>query len=143
MSDPLYRQPVGLMAAQSSDKTMVVVTYALFLLGFFTGGLTTLIGLVMAYMLRREASELALSHYVFLARTFWIGLMWSLIAGAAAMIGLFLVFTIVGLPLAFVLFIFAKIAIVLALIWYGARCVLGLIAALDDRSYGAPRSWLI
>ena len=142
MTDPLYR-PAGLMAAQSSDKTMVVVTYALFLGGFVTGGVTTLIGLVMAYVLRREASELALSHYVFLAHTFWKGMIWSLIAGAAALLGLFLVFTIIGIPLAVVFFIFAKIVIVLAFVWYGVRCVLGLLAALGDRPYGAPRSWLV
>ena len=139
MSDPLYRQPAGLMAAQSSDKTMVVVTYALFLLGFVTGGLTTVIGLVMAYMLRREASELALSHYVFLAHTFWKGLIWFAIGCALLIVGLPLSIILIGIPLV----LLAKLVFVVAAIWYGARCVLGLIAALDDRPYGAPRSWLI
>ena len=139
MSDPIYRQPAGLMAAQSSDKTMVVVTYVLFLTGFVTGGLTTLIGLVMAYMLRREASELALSHYVFLAHTFWKGLIWFAIGCALLIVGLPLSIILIGIPLV----LLAKLVFVVAAIWYGARCVLGLIAALGDRPYGAPRSWLI
>ena len=139
MSDPLYRQPMGLMAAQSSDKTMVVVTYVLFLMGFFTGGLTTLIGLVMAYMLRGDASELALSHYVFLARTFWKGLIWLAIGCALLVVGIPLSIILIGIPL----ILLAKLVFVVAAIWYGVRCTLGLIAAMGDRPYGAPRSWLV
>ncbi len=139
MTDPLYRQPAGLMVGQSSDKTMVVVTYALFLGGFVTGGVTTLVGLVMAYMLRREASELALSHYVFLAHTFWKGLIWLAIGCALLIVGIPLAIILIGIPL----LILAKLIFVVAAIWYGVRCVLGLMAALDDRPYGAPRSWLV
>ncbi len=139
MTDPLYRQPAGLMAVQSSDKTMVVVTYALFLLGFLTGGATTLIGLVMAYLLRREASELALSHYVFLAHTFWKGLIWLAIGSALFVVGLPLSLILIGIPM----ILLAKLIFVVAAIWYGVRCTLGLIAAMGDRPYGAPRSWLV
>ena len=139
MSDPLYRQPMGLMAAQSSDKTMVVVTYVLFLMGFFTGGLTTLIGLVMAYMLRGDASELALSHYVFLAHTFWKGLIWLGVGSALLVVGIPLSIILIGIPLV----LLAKLIFVVAAIWYGVRCSLGLIAAMADRPYGAPRSWLV
>ncbi len=134
----MYRQPAGLMA-QSSDKTMVVVTYVLFLMGFFTGGVTALIGLVMAYMLRREASELALSHYVFLSRTFWKGLIWLAIGGALLIVGLPLSIILIGIPLV----LLAKLVFVVAAIWYGVRCTLGLVAAMADRPYGAPRSWLV
>ena len=139
MTDPLYRQPAGFALAPASDKTTVIVVYALYLAGFVSGGLTAVIGLVMTYVLRGGASDVARTHYVFLARTFWIGLLWSLIAWTLLIPGLLLSVILIGIPMVLA----AKLVFVLAAIWYGARCVLGLIAALDDRPYGAPRSWLV
>ena len=139
MSDPLFRQPTGVAMAPASDKTMVLVVYGLYLAGFLTAGLTTLVGLVMTYVLRGQASEVALSHYLFLARTFWIGLLWSVIGWGLFIVGLPLSFILIGIPL----ILAAKLVFVLAAVWYGVRCVLGLLAALDDRPYATPRSWLI
>ena len=141
MTDPLYRQPAGAYAAATaaSDKTTVIVVYALYLAGFVTAGLTTLVGLVMTYVLRGEASEIGRTHYVFLARTFWKGLLFSAVGWVLLILGLPLSFILIGIPL----ILAAKLVWVLALVWYGARCVLGLLAALDNRPYGAPRSWLI
>ena len=140
MTDPLYRQPsAGYALAPASDKAMVVVVYALYLAGFLTAGLTTLVGLVMTYVLRGEASDIARTHYVFLARTFWKGLLFSLIGWILLILGIPLAFVLIGIPL----ILAAKLVWVLAAVWYGARCVLGLLAALDNRPYGAPRSWLI
>ena len=140
MTDPLYRQPAtGYAVAPASDKTMVIVVYALYFAGFVTAGLTTLIGLVMTYVLRNEGSDIARTHYIFLARTFWKGLLWSLVGWALFIIGLPLSLILIGIPMLFA----AKLIWVLAAVWYGARCILGLLAAMDDRPYGAPRSWFI
>ena len=140
MTDPLYRQPAGAYAiSPASDKTTVIVVYALYLGGFLSAGLTTLVGLVMTYVLRGEASDIARTHYVFLARTFWKGLLFSAIGWALLIVGLPLSFILIGIPL----LIAAKLVWVLAIVWYGARCVMGLLAAVDNRPYGAPRSWLV
>ena len=139
MSDPLYRQPAGYTMAPASDKTTVIVVYALYLAGFLTAGLTTLVGLVMTYALRGGASPTARSHYVFLARTFWKGLLWATVGWVFLIIGLPLLIILIGIPL----LLAAKLVWVLAAVWYGARCIMGLIAAVDDRPYGAPRSWLV
>jgi uncharacterized membrane protein len=140
MTDPLYRQTTaGYALAPASDKTTVVVVYALYLAGFLTAGLTTLIGLVMTYVLRGEASDIARTHYVFLARTFWKGLLFSVLGWVLLIVGLPLSFILIGIPLLMA----AKLVWVLAAVWYGARCVMGLLAALGDRPYGAPRSWVI
>ena len=61
MSDPTYSTP-GVYAGPE-DKTMILVVYVLYLMGFLTGGTTTLIGLVMAYVLRGGAGELGFSHW--------------------------------------------------------------------------------
>ena len=139
MSDPLYRQPAGYALAPASDKTTVVIVYGLYLAGFLTAGLTTLIGLVMTYVLRAEASDIARTHYIFLARTFWLGLLWAAVGWGLFIVGLPLTLILIGVPL----LILAKLIWVLEAVWYGVRCVMGLLAALDNRPYGAPRSWLV
>ena len=139
MSDPLYRQPGAYAVPAESDKTMVIVVYALFLAGYVTAGLTTLIGLVMAYVLRDQASEIARTHYRFLTRTFWLGMLWAALGWVLFIVGLPLSLILIGIPL----LLAAKLVWVLAAIWYGVRCVVGLLAALENRAYGAPESWLI
>lgn len=133
MTDPLYRQPNAAYAvAPASDKTMVLVVYGLYLAGFLTAGLSTLIGLVMTYALRGEASDIARTHYVFLARTFWKGLLFSTFGWVLLILGVPLSFVLIGIPL----LLAAKLVWVLTAVWYGVRCVLGLLAALENRPYG-------
>jgi uncharacterized membrane protein len=142
MTDPLHGPSAPgypPAAVKPSDKTTVVVVYALYLAGFVTAGLSTLMGLVMTYVLRGDASDIARTHYVFLQRTFWKGLLFSVIGWVLLVLGLLLSIILIGIPLLFA----AKIVWVLAAVWFGARCVLGLLAALDDRPYGQPRSWLV
>ena len=69
----------------SKAFTMVGVTYGLYGLGLFLFW-PTVIGLVIAYVKRRDVPELLSSHYRWLINTFW----WSLIAWAL-MIGAMLV----------------------------------------------------
>ena len=141
MSDPSYRQPAAAyaLAPPASDKTTVVVVYAVYHAGFPTAGLRPVVGLVMAYLLRGGASEIARTHYVFLARTFWKGLLFSAVGWLLFIVGLPLTLVLIGIPM----LLLAKLIWVLAVVWYAARCILGLLAALGDRPYGAPRSWLV
>jgi uncharacterized membrane protein len=143
MTDPYRAHPGGVLIEEAPDKTMVVVTYALFLAGFLTGGLTTLVGLVMTYALRGDASPIARTHYRFLARTFWLGLVWALVIGAFVAIGVILCITIIGMIVGVPLLILCKIAGVVGLIWYAVRCIAGLMAAIGDRPYGTPDAWLL
>ncbi len=137
MSDPIYTAPTDY--GGPDDKTMTLVVYALYLLGYITGGLTTLIGLVMAYVLKSNASDRALSHYVFLIRTFWIALGWALVAGVLVMVGIPLSFILIGVPL----LLLAKLVMAVVAVWYGVRCIIGLVAASQDQAYGRPRAWII
>jgi uncharacterized membrane protein len=140
MTDPLNSPATpGYVSAAPSDKTTVIVVYALYLAGFVTAGLTTVIGLVMAYVLDGQASDIARTHYLFLRRTFWKGLLFSVIGWALLVVGLILSIILIGIPL----LLLAKLVWLLTAIWFAARCILGLLATLDDRPYGAPRSWLV
>ena len=73
-------------APQSSDspsgyvepgKDNVQLIYILYLVGFVIG-ITVLIGVIMAYINRGQASNWARSHYTYLIRTFWIGLLYGI-----------------------------------------------------------------
>ena len=75
MTEPLYEHPAHGIERLDEDRTMPVVVYVLYLLGF-AGGITAFIGFVMAYALKGRASERMRSHYVFQIRTVWIGLAW-------------------------------------------------------------------
>jgi len=86
LSDQINSNPIPVAV---EDKTMTVVTYALFLGGFITGGASAVIGLILAYANRSTATARALSHYTFLIRTFWIGAVVMLATGAMFFWGLF------------------------------------------------------
>ena len=81
------------------DKTMTIVVYVLYLLGFITAGATALVGVVMAYVLKRNASERAYSHYVFLIRTFWGALFWLTVGFVLLALGLALMIILIGFPI--------------------------------------------
>jgi uncharacterized membrane protein len=142
MTDPLYSQPYSVHSPLEdvlNDKTYVVGVYALFLLGFFTGFVTTVIGLIMAYMLKGGAGPRAYSHYVFAIRTFWLSLVLGLIAALVLAIGCALSVILIGIPI----LILAGIGCCALPIWFVVRCVIGLIAALDDRPYERPQAWAL
>jgi len=112
---------------RTDDKTMPAVVYALYLLGFATCGLTTLIGAIMAHAQRGTAGPDMRTHYTYLIRTFWGFL---LLCAAAAVVSV--VLWIVGLPLTLVLIGFAFWALAGLIwaappVWFGIRCIVGLV----------------
>ena len=121
------------------DKTMTIVVYVLYLLGFITAGATALVGVVMAYVLKRNASERAYSHYVFLIRTFWGALFWLTVGFVLLALGLALMIILIGFPILWL----SHGVHVLTAVWFAVRCVVGLISALNDQPYGRPRAWLV
>ena len=75
------------------------VIYILLIVGTIIG-LTGIIGLIMAYVMRDGSDDWIQSHYRFQIRTFWIGLLYAMIGAITIniMIGFFiLLFTFVWL----------------------------------------------
>jgi uncharacterized membrane protein len=68
------------------DKTMPAVCYALYLLAFATG-ITAVIGLVIAYTQRSSAAPGMKTHFTYLIRTFWGGLMMMIVGGVIFGVG--------------------------------------------------------
>lgn len=123
---------------QGEEKTLVIVIYVLHLAGFFTAGFTNIVGVVMSYVLKADASAWAQSHYAFQIRTFWIALIGTLAGLAAFVVSIPLCFILIGIPL-----LLASCVFLCAIgVWLVVRCIVGLIAAAEDRPYPRPQAWM-
>ena len=105
-------------------KSNIQLIYVLYLAGFIVG-ITPLIGVVVAYLNRSKAGGWEASHYTWAIRTFWIGLLYSLIS-------LILTFLVIGI-----------IGFIATAVWTIVRCVIGLQKAGRGEVIDNPQSWLI
>lgn len=97
--------------------------YILYLAGFLTGGVTTIIGIVMAYMAKAEAPDWLKSHYHNQINIFWKSLL----------------YTFIGSVLAFVLIGF--LILLAAFVWYIVRIVKGMQALSKGDAIENPGNW--
>lgn len=125
--------------ALSEDRLLPGVTYGLYLGGAVTGGVTMIIGLIIAYANLADAGPKAFTHYRFLIRTFWLGIAWCIIGGGLILFGAPLSLVLVGLPFLFLGWLIFWIGGA----WYLVRCCVGLIYLARGEAYPRPRSWLI
>jgi len=89
-----------------------------------TGGMATIVGLVLAYVSRDGAPEWLRTHYRLQIRTFWISLLYFF--GSLACILL-----IIGIPM-----------LLAASVWFIVRCALGISYLLKKEAYPTPDGWL-
>ncbi|MGB1427241.1 MAG: DUF4870 family protein [Cycloclasticus sp.] len=108
--------------APSSEGTAKVV-YILYLAGIIFG-LTGIIGVVMAYINKREAPDWLQTHYQFQIRTFWIGLLYVLI-------GMILSIILIG-----------YLVLLFWVVWLVIRCVKGMKSLDQKEAHPDPASWL-
>ena len=106
----------------AEGKTANIV-YILYLVGLING-ITSLVGIVMAYVNRGSAPEWVQTHYRYQIRTFWIGLLYGII-GVAAMI------ILIGWAI-----------ILFTVIWWIVRCVKGFQALGGGQPVANPATWL-
>jgi uncharacterized membrane protein len=87
-------------------------------------GITGVIGVIMAYVNVGDAPEPLRTHYRFQIRTFWIAVLYGLVAAllTLAVVGAFL--------------------IPLAAVWFIVRCVKGLKYLGRGEPYPNPGTWL-
>ncbi|MCH9000035.1 MAG: hypothetical protein IID48_17465 [Proteobacteria bacterium] len=97
--------------------------YILYLLNLIFG-VTSFIGVIMAYVNKADAPEWVQSHYRFQIRTFWIALMLGAIGAVTAAF-------VVGILILAFLFI-----------WWIARCVTGMRYFSEGRAHPDPASWM-
>ncbi len=108
-----------------TNTNQAKLIYVLYLAGFVTGGITSLIGVVMAYMARGDADAMLQSHYTWQIRTFWIALVGSIVGGLLTLV---LIGFLVLLALA---------------VWLIVRCVKGFQQLDKGEPIENVESWLI
>lgn len=119
--DPIEKQIDDWMSPGPNNVRLVYILY----LVSFVIGITSIVGLVFAYMNRSKAAPWLQTHYTYLIRTFWIGVL-------AFFVALVLTIILVGIPL--------MIAIA---IWVIVRCVIGLQKVSRNEPIEDPETWLI
>jgi uncharacterized membrane protein len=106
-------------------KKNVTLVYILYLAGFVLGGLSMLVGLVFCYVNRGGADQVSQTHYRYAIRTFWIGLLYSLISAMLMIVGI------------------GFLLIVAVAVWVIVRCVKGLQAASAGTPITNVETWLL
>jgi uncharacterized membrane protein len=103
---------------QESFRGTAILAYLLYLLGWPTLHMATIVALILAYVQRSDSrGTIWESHFSNIIETFWI----SLIVG------------VVAIPLCFVGVGFLVLG--LLFVWFLYRAIKGLIRALDNRAY--------
>lgn len=97
--------------------------YILYLVGIVIG-VTSIVGVVMAYLGKDGASPLLTSHYNNQINIFWKMLLFGVV-------GVVLTFVVIGI-----------LILLAALIWYIVRCVKGMQALARGEAIENPGSWM-
>ncbi len=115
-------QPPAVRPA-SSELDSVKLVYILYFVSLVVG-ITSIAGVIVAYLRRSEADEIAASHYTFQIRTFWIGLLFAAISVITMMI-------MIGMLLALA-----------TVVWFLIRSIKGFMLASDGKPVPDPSTWM-
>lgn len=121
----------------AEDRTMPAIIYGLYLIGL-THGITTVIGLIIAYACRDQAGPRMYSHYTWLIRTFWITIGAMVAGGLMIAIGIPLSLVLVGIPIVMLGGVLFGVAWVYCLV----RLVIGIIYLARDDEIPRPYAWI-
>lgn len=108
----------------SPGASNVKMIYILYLVGFVIG-VSAIVGVVFAHVNRGQSDDWIETHYTYLIRTFWIGLLYF-------GVGFFLLVALIGIPILFAV-----------AVWVIVRCVIGLMQAAKSEPISNPKSWWI
>ncbi|RZJ28256.1 MAG: hypothetical protein EON85_09370 [Brevundimonas sp.] len=112
-----------------AGRSTALATWVLYALILPTGGLTAVIGVIIAYATRSRSSGLVRTHVDNQIRLFWSGFIWAALFSVAWLISALLVAVYVGVILVFVVWA----ALLLLGIWFTARGVLGALSLTGGR----------
>ncbi len=106
-------------AETGSNAKIVYILY----LSSIIFGVTSIVGVIMAYLNKAQAPEWLQSHYRYQIRTFWIGILFGFIGG---------LLTLVVIGIFILLFV---------LVWLIVRCVKGLMALDKQQPMANAGTW--
>ena len=114
-------QPPANSGFEFNQPTIINLLY----LGSFLTGISGLVGIVLAHMWQGDnQEEWARSHFTYMIRTFWFGLL-------ASVISTVLIIFLIGLPM-----------LVLVSVWFGVRSVMSLVKAQRKEPMPEPETLL-
>ena len=109
----------------TEPKTWALIVWGLYIASYFTGGITLIVGVVIAYVKRDELAGTPFeSHMTSAIRTFWISVIGYLLSAV-------LMLVLIGFVLAAVVFL-----------WQLFRIIRGMVRALDGRPIDDPAGWM-
>jgi uncharacterized membrane protein len=85
---------------------------------------TALVGVIMAYINKGEAPDWVQTHYRFQIRTFWIGILFSIIGVLTTLI------------------VIGWLIILLVAVWWIVRCIKGMQYVGKQQPYPNPATWM-
>lgn len=100
------------------------IIYILYLVSIAVG-LTSIIGVIMAYVYQGSAPAWLQSHYRYQIRTFWIGFLYAVIAALLTMV-------VIGFLL-----------LLAVLVWLVVRCIKGMQYLDQGKPVPDPATWWI
>jgi uncharacterized membrane protein len=110
---------------QMNRPTIIALLY----LGSFLAGITTIIAVILSYVWNGEDhASWEDSHYRYHIRTFWMGMVWTVVAIVGSIVTLFL--------LAWLLF-------PLVAVWFAARAIRSLAAAQRQEPIANVTTWFV
>ncbi|QPT40494.1 Predicted membrane protein [Oligella ureolytica] len=132
---------------KSEDKNFLLATYVFFALGIFTGGVTTLIGIIMAYIKQSDyRNTIYESHITYLIRTFWLTIFFFISGFVLFFVGSVFSALFIFIGIGFITFplsvMFSYLLYIWAFVWFIVRVVIGFISFYDNRPIARPYTWL-
>lgn len=122
-----------LETSAAEDRTLPAICYALYFIGL-THGLTTVIGLIIAYASRDQAGPRMYTHYTWLIRTFWMTLAGFALGGLLMLVGIPLSIILIGIPAV----VAGGLLMGAAWVFCVVRLILGVVYLSRDEEYPRP-----
>jgi uncharacterized membrane protein len=118
MTDPTPPLP----DAVRKERDLAKLVYVLYFVGFFIP-ITALAGVILAYARRGGGDPVSESHYLFQIRSFWMGLLATVVGGllTAVLIG--------------------YLILLVWIVWALFRFITGLTKLFNDAPVADPESW--
>lgn len=110
------------ISTNPAERGNANLIYILYLIGL-AAGITTIVGVIMAYTAKGEAPALLKSHYHNQINIFWKAVLYSIISAVLSVV-------LIGFLLA-----------LLTLLWYIVRVVKGMQALAKGEPIANPASW--
>lgn len=103
------------------NANLIYILYLVSLLVF----ITSIVGVVMAYLNKDDADPVTKSHYINQIHIFWKSLLYSFVS-------VILMFVVIGIPM-----------LLATVVWYIVRTVKGMNELGKGNAYPNPQSWLL